>query len=105
MFAGPLMNFVLAILLFIVAFAITGKPVQEAKIAKTIPNGPLASVVDKNFTVTEINGISITTWDELSKEIYNNPGSNITLKIEGKDELVSFNSNVLIHYLGGICTM
>lgn len=100
MFAGPLMNFVLAILLFIVAFAITGKPVQEAKIAKTIPNGPLASVVDKNFTVTEINGISITTWDELSKEIYNNPGSNITLKIEGKDELVSFNSNVLIHYLG-----
>ena len=60
----------------------------------------LASIVDKNFTVTEINGISITTWDELSKEIYNNPSSNITLKIEGKDEPVSFNSNVLIHYLG-----
>ena len=100
MFAGPLMNFVLAILLFIVAYAIVGKPVNEARVAKVDPNGPLAAVTEKNFIVEAVNGEDVNTWDEFIVEVQNHPGEAVTIKIQDRAEIETINTRVDLNILG-----
>ena len=103
MFAGPLMNFVLAILLFIFAYALIGKPVNEAKISKVDPNGPLSLSAlkdEKNFTIESVNGVTVNSWDELSLEIQKYPGEEIVIKVLDRTGLVTINTRVDLNILG-----
>ncbi len=101
LFAGAFMNFVLALFLFIFAFAIIGKPVNEAVVGRVDPAGALAELKnEKNFRIEEVNGVAVTTWDDLSREIQKYPGLPITIKVEGKDTLININTRVDINMLG-----
>lgn len=101
MVAGAMMNFILAILLFILASAIIGKPVKEAKVSKVDPNGPLAEISTlKNFTIEAINGTAVNSWDELALEIQKYPGQTITIKIADQDTVITTTTRVDVNILG-----
>lgn len=101
LFAGAFMNFVLAIFLFILAYSIIGRPVNAAVVGKVDPNGALAATDlkdKKNFKIEEVNGVSVTTWDDLSEEIQKYPGLPITIKVDGA--IYNINTRVDINMLG-----
>lgn len=101
LFAGAFMNFVLAIFLFILGFAIQGRPVDEARIKQVDPKGPLQELVDyKNFVIETINGTPITTWEEVSTYMYNHPGEEFTITIDKREEPVTVKTKVAIDILG-----
>ncbi|ABB44512.1 RseP peptidase. Metallo peptidase. MEROPS family M50B [Sulfurimonas denitrificans DSM 1251] len=77
--AGPLANFVLAFFLYFV-IALGGPNILSAVIGKVVENSPAhAAALETNDTIRSINGVEITTWEEMAKFIELSDGS---LKLE-----------------------
>lgn len=82
-FAGPLFNFILSILVFIVIAFMTGVPTYEPVISGVVKDSPAATAgLAKGDFVTAIDGKSIETWQELSDAIQKNPEKELTLNIK-----------------------
>lgn len=90
-FAGPFMNFVLAILIFIYIFTFIGNPipVNEAVIGETINDKPAAMAgLRAEDRVLEINGENISSWEDFVKKIKQTDiGRPIKLKIERNGDI------------------
>lgn len=85
-FAGPLFNFILAIIVFIVIAFMAGVPTYEPVLAGVVKDSPAAAAgLEKGDYVTAIDGKSIETWQELSTAIQNNPNKELTLDIKRDD--------------------
>lgn len=70
--AGPLMNFVLAILIFIVIYAFIGIPqsTDEAILGKVLEDKPAyAGGLRENDKVLEVNGAFVAGWSDFTKHI------------------------------------
>ncbi len=81
-FAGPLFNFFLSILVFIAIAFMTGVPTYEPVIAGVVNDSPAATAgMEKGDLVTAIDGKSIKTWQELSEAIQNHPEKELTLDV------------------------
>lgn len=76
-FAGPLMNFILAFLLFFVGYMIIGKPSDKPIL--NLVDGPSVGILSKGDTITEINGVEITSWDDISLGTYKDIGKEIEI--------------------------
>lgn len=83
LFAGPMMNFVLAIILFMILGFIQGVPSDEAKLGE-IQNGTPAQEagLKAGDEVTAVDGESVSTWEEFTSIIRNHPGEEVTLTVE-----------------------
>lgn len=82
-FAGPMNNFLLAILLFILlAFMHGGVQVTNTnQIGEVLPNGAAQTAgLKENDKILEINGNAIHSWGDLTATITENPGKNSMLK-------------------------
>lgn len=80
-FSGPLFNLLFASLLFILIF-MTGFPVLLPQVGEVMPDTPASiSGLLKGDTVTEINGRSISRWDEMTEIIHRSPGRELIIKI------------------------
>ena len=85
LFAGPLMNFILAAVIFIGLAFYTGVPVNnnDAKLGIVADNSPAQTaglkVGDK---ITEVNGQSVTTWTGFVEKIKESNGQELTLKVD-----------------------
>ncbi|MBQ0139344.1 MAG: RIP metalloprotease RseP [Kurthia sp.] len=91
-FAGPLFNFILAIVFFIIIALVQGMPTNEPVIANVVENSPAATAgLEKDDLVTAVNGKSIKEWDELSEVIQSSPNKEISLEVKRDDETVSLN--------------
>lgn len=89
-FAGPLFNFILAIVFFIIIALVQGMPTNEPIIANVVDKSPAATAgLQKDDLVTEVNGKSIKEWDELSEVIQSSPNKEIALDVKRDDETVS----------------
>jgi len=87
--AGPFANLLLAFLLYI-AIAYLGAEKVAPKIGHISPDFPAAIAgVEINDTIRTINGIDITTWDDLSDIIKNSEGA-LNITIERENQLKSF---------------
>ncbi len=85
-FAGPLFNFILAIIVFIVIAFMAGVPTYDPVLAGVVKDSPAAAAgLEKGDYVTAIDGKSIETWQELSTAIQNNPNKELTLDIKRDD--------------------
>jgi regulator of sigma E protease len=89
-FAGPAVNFILAILIamgFLLAF---GKSVTPPVIDVVQPNSPAASVgLETGDRILTFNGRTIDTFDEMAGEVIMIPGEKVVLEIErGGQKLV-----------------
>ena len=96
LFAGPMMNFVLAIVIFIILGIIQGTPVEEAKMGEIVDDSPAAEVgMVEGDEVTRINDTPISTWEEFTSIVRENPASELQLTFvrEGQEEQVMVTPN------------
>ena len=84
LFAGPLMNFFLAAVIFIGLAFYTGVPVNndDAKLGVVADSSPAQTAGLKvGDTITEVNGQSISTWTGFVEKIKESNGQELTLKV------------------------
>ena len=84
LFAGPLMNFFLAAIIFIGLAFYTGVPVNndDAKLGVVADNSPAQTAGLKvGDTITEVNGQSVSTWTGFIEKIKESNGQELTLKV------------------------
>ena len=84
LFAGALMNFILAAVIFIGLAFYTGVPVNnnDAKLGVVADNSPAQTAGLKvGDTITEVNGQSVSTWTGFVEKIKESNGQELTLKV------------------------
>jgi len=92
-FAGPLMNFVLAILLFVIVFAFVGVgvPTNNPVIGQVLPDRPAAEAgLTAGDKINSINGQEVESWKELTDIIHGQAGNLITLTVIRQGEQMEF---------------
>ncbi|EOS7993312.1 RIP metalloprotease RseP [Enterococcus hirae] len=99
-FAGPMNNFLLAILLFILlAFMHGGVQVTNTnQIGEVLPNGAAQTAgLKENDKILEINGNAIYSWGDLTATITENPGKKLNVEVErnGQKQTLSVTPGVV----------
>jgi regulator of sigma E protease len=86
--AGPMMNFVLAILLFAMIFSIIGIPTTA--IDEFTDRSPAqAAGIQQGDQITAINNVTIDSWDDVYENISQSEGE-ITLTVERDNETITY---------------
>lgn len=83
LFAGPLMNFLLAILIFIVLGLIQGVPAEQALIGGVQPGSPAEEAgIHDGDEVIQIEGNTVSTWEEFTTFVRENPDMEINMVVK-----------------------
>ncbi len=91
-FAGPMMNFVLALVVFIIIALLQGVPSAEPVLGKLTPEGTaIKAGLMEGDIVHSIAGIEVASWDDVVETIRKNPNKKVEFSIErdGKDMSLS----------------
>lgn len=89
-FAGPAMNFLLAIAIFIGLGFLQGVPVDEALIGGVQEDSPAEQAeLMEGDEVVSINGQSIETWMDFVIYVQDRPGEQLDVTVEREGELIS----------------
>lgn len=90
---GPIMNFVLAALLFAAVFVFFGLPVAPSEttdIGDVIPGAPAAEAgLRAGDRIVAIEGEAVEEWDKMAGIINQNPGRELEFSIERRGEVFS----------------
>ncbi len=92
LFAGPLMNFVLAVVLFFILGLIQGVPVEEAKMGDIVENSPAeAAGFQAGDEVVSIEGESVASWEEFTTIIRDHPDEQLSVVVlrDGAEQSLS----------------
>ncbi len=82
-FAGPLMNFVLAIIAFTLFAVIEGVPVSDPVLGTVVKDGAAAQAgLQKGDMVISIDGSEISTWNDIVEVIQKHPDEKIVFTVE-----------------------
>lgn len=82
-FAGPMMNFVLAFVVFVIIALIQGIPTNEPMLGKLTPDGAaLAAGLQEGDIVHSINGAEISSWKDVVEVIQKNPEKQLDFLLE-----------------------
>ncbi|QGH34569.1 RIP metalloprotease RseP [Gracilibacillus salitolerans] len=74
LFAGPLMNFVLTVVIFVILANIQGVPVEDVRIGSVVDNSPAQEAgFQPDDTVIEIEGQSISKWEDFQEIVEASP--------------------------------
>ncbi|MCZ0702598.1 regulator of sigma E protease [Natronobacillus azotifigens] len=83
LFAGPLMNFLLAFVIFAILGAAHGMAVEEAIMGDIQPNSPAAEAgFVSGDEVVAIEGMPISTWIEFQETVRANPEETLSMTID-----------------------
>src|SRR5699024_2461655 len=83
LFAGPMMNFLLAVVIFIILGLIQGVPVENAKLGTIQTGSPAEEAgLQKGDEIVQIEGQSISTWKDFTTIIEDNPEKELNVTIE-----------------------
>ncbi|PAV30034.1 RIP metalloprotease RseP [Virgibacillus profundi] len=83
LFAGPMMNFILAIVIFVLIGLIWGIPSEEAKMGEIQAGSPAEEAgLQQNDEIIEMEGNSISTWDEFTSIVRDNPGQELDMIVQ-----------------------
>lgn len=86
--AGPIANFLLAVLVFTVV-AFHGVKHPPAVVGELLPNSPAhRSALKFNDVITEINGLAVKNWRDLQRIISDHPGIPLQMKVRRGDTSV-----------------
>ncbi|GAE24288.1 membrane-associated zinc metalloprotease [Halalkalibacter wakoensis JCM 9140] len=89
-FAGPLMNFLLAIVILIAFALFQGMPVDEAQIGDVTPDSAaLEAGLQEGDQVLSIDGQPIDSWEEMTSIIQQHPNESIVFEIERAGEVLT----------------
>lgn len=90
-FAGSLMNFLLAFLLFVVVFMGIGIPSDKNMVGKVVPGGPAEQAgIHNGDLIVAINGRQTDTWYELTSIIHQNPQKEILITVLRGEQKIDF---------------
>ncbi|MBU5466743.1 RIP metalloprotease RseP [Virgibacillus sp. MSJ-26] len=90
LFAGPMMNFLLALLIFCIIGLIHGVPVKNALIGEVHPDTPAEEAgIQSGDEIVQLNGEQISTWDKFTSIIENNPEKEVDLTVKRGDKTES----------------
>ncbi|HLS06513.1 MAG TPA: RIP metalloprotease RseP, partial [Bacillota bacterium] len=93
LFAGPLMNFLLAITIFIILGFIHGTPTEKAVIADVVENSPADMAgFQANDEIIEIEGIAISSWNAFTEIVREHPNESLAMVVARGSE--TFNLEV-----------
>ena len=88
-FAGPLFNFILAIILFSFIYMV-GFPHLLATVGNVQKDMPAYSAgIKEGDKIISINNKPIKYWDDLSKYIKKHPGDTLTFKVERNNQIIT----------------
>ncbi|WP_046175023.1 RIP metalloprotease RseP [Domibacillus indicus] len=86
-FAGPLFNFILAFIVFVVLAMIQGIPTNEPELGEVIDEGAAVEAgLKEGDRVVSIDGENMASWDEIVKVIQENPGEELTFIVDREGE-------------------
>ncbi|MGJ9458891.1 RIP metalloprotease RseP [Oceanobacillus sp. CF4.6] len=86
LFAGPMMNFILAIFIFIIIGLVQGVPVEEAKLGEILPDTPAEEAgFQPDDVIVQIEDNSVSTWEEFTSIVRENPGQELDMVILRND--------------------
>lgn len=95
--AGPVMNFVLAVIIFIFAFTLIGIPqvVNEALLGEVVAGRPAAQAgLESGDRVMKIDGRQVSTWEEMVGIIQKTPkGGSLEMVVMRDGEQHTFSVN------------
>jgi regulator of sigma E protease len=81
-FSGPFFNLCFAVLIFFLVF-MNGVPFMLAEVGNITPDSPAAKQgIMKGDRVIEVDGKRIIRWDEMTEIIHNQPGKELTIRID-----------------------
>jgi len=88
--AGPLANYLFASVLFFIVFAFAGKsmPTTTVKLAEGPSPARTAQLKDGD-TIRSVNGMQVKTWDEMRKQIAENPNKTLDVAVEREGKTVA----------------
>lgn len=87
--AGPLANFLLAIVLFAVVFMVQGLPVPTTIVAEVLPERPAVEAgFQQGDRIVAVDGRQVTDWDQLVSEIGARPGERLVFTVEREEALL-----------------
>jgi regulator of sigma E protease len=87
--AGPAANYLFSALIFTIFFAIYGAPFALPKVSEILHNSPAEKAgIEINDSITEINGQTIQSFNEISKIMALSTGEEINLTIKRSETLI-----------------
>lgn len=92
LFAGPLMNFILAIIIFLIIGLVQGVPADRAIIGEVQSDSPAAEAgIESGDEIVQVEGNSISSWVEFTSIIQERAGTgvDIVVKRDNQTELLT----------------
>jgi len=87
--AGPIANFLLAIVFFSFVFAVSGIPHLSTEIGAVSKGSPAEKAgLKPGDKVVEVNGHSVSEWEEMSELIKKSDGKSIVITVERGKKLI-----------------
>lgn len=100
--AGPLMNFALAIVLFLIVSAVIGTPNYDStEVDKITPNAPVYEKLKDYDKIVAIDNRPVSRWEDIStvlNPLSKNYKSTIEIIVERNGERISYLINPEIHF-------
>lgn len=94
-FAGPLFNFILAFVIYLVIGLIHGVPTYEPIITEVVENDPAAQAgMLAGDKVTAINGQVVEKWQDLAAIVQDHPNKDIKVTVDRNGQSVNLNMTV-----------
>lgn len=85
-FAGPAMNFVLAVLLAAAMFTFIGRPVAPAEVGRVTDGGPAAQAgLRTGDRIVAVDGPPVQYWEDLARVVQSANGRALQLTVQGRD--------------------
>src|SRR5699024_9623708 len=86
LFAGPMMNFILAILIFLILGMVQGVPSDRAVIGEVQSNSPAEEAgIIAGDEIIQVEGSSISTWEEFTSVIQDSAGQEVEIVVKRED--------------------
>lgn len=85
-FAGPAMNFVLAVLIAATMFTFIGRPVAPAEVGRVTEGGAAAQAgLRTGDRVVAVDGKPVQYWEELARVVQTGTGRPLEMAVQGRD--------------------
>ena len=96
-FAGPFMNFICAILFFIVVFMYFGTPANDSVIGEVAADSPAYEAgIEVGDEILTIDGVEVSNWEDMTSAIRPNNGEAMVFEIDRNGEV--FETTVVPQY-------
>jgi regulator of sigma E protease len=89
--AGPVFNILLAIIIFLGIFFVSGTFIMKPSIGSVREGSPAATAgLEKGDLIIRINGAEISSWDEMAEIINASEGSPLSISVQRQESILNF---------------